>query len=68
MYSVEAKLIDAVVAQFGPSTKQGAIVGGQTSTKRQRLRPSRNTFQPMSKWYHVTHSMDPVSTPKVSHS
>ncbi|KAM0689037.1 hypothetical protein Q7P36_011113 [Cladosporium allicinum] len=33
MYSVEAKLIDAVVAQFGPSTKQGAIVGGQTSTK-----------------------------------
>lgn len=33
MYSVEAKQIDAVVAQFGPSTKLGAIVGGQTSTK-----------------------------------
>lgn len=33
MYSVEAKNIDAVVARFGPSTKQGAIVGGQTSTK-----------------------------------
>jgi prephenate dehydrogenase (NADP+) len=33
MYSVEAKSIDAVVARFGPSTKQGAIVGGQTSTK-----------------------------------
>ena len=32
MYSVEAKLIDAVVAQFGPSTKQGAIVGGQNNT------------------------------------
>ncbi|KAL1583085.1 hypothetical protein WHR41_08277 [Cladosporium halotolerans] len=33
MYSVEAKSIDSVVARFGPSTKQGAIVGGQTSTK-----------------------------------
>lgn len=33
MYSVEAKNIDAIVAEFGPSTKQGAIVGGQTSTK-----------------------------------
>lgn len=33
MYSVEAKNIDAVVGRFGPSTKQGAIVGGQTSTK-----------------------------------
>ncbi|KAK3049388.1 prephenate dehydrogenase (NADP(+)) [Extremus antarcticus] len=33
MYCVEAKSIDAVVATYGPSTKQGAIVGGQTSTK-----------------------------------
>lgn len=33
MYSVEAKNIDAVVAAYGPSTKMGAIVGGQTSTK-----------------------------------
>ncbi|CZT15868.1 probable prephenate dehydrogenase [Ramularia collo-cygni] len=33
MYSVEAKNIDAIVAAYGPSTKQGAIVGGQTSTK-----------------------------------
>lgn len=33
MYSVEAKNIDAVVAKYGPSTKHGAIVGGQTSTK-----------------------------------
>ena len=33
MYSVEAKNIEHVVAQFGPSTKLGAIVGGQTSTK-----------------------------------
>ena len=33
MYSVEAKNIDAVVAAYGPSTKMGAVVGGQTSTK-----------------------------------
>jgi len=33
VYSVEAEFIDAVVAQYGPSTKVGAIVGGQTSVK-----------------------------------
>ncbi|ORZ39469.1 prephenate dehydrogenase [Catenaria anguillulae PL171] len=33
IYSVEAKFIDAVVKQFGPSTKVGAIVSGQTSVK-----------------------------------
>ncbi|KAF2210619.1 hypothetical protein CERZMDRAFT_44874 [Cercospora zeae-maydis SCOH1-5] len=33
MYSVEAKNIDAIVAEYGPSTRMGAIVGGQTSTK-----------------------------------
>ncbi|KXS99538.1 hypothetical protein AC578_4250 [Pseudocercospora eumusae] len=33
MYAVEAKNMDAVVARYGPSTKMGAIVGGQTSTK-----------------------------------
>lgn len=33
MYSVEAKNIDAVVATYGSSTKLGAVVGGQTSTK-----------------------------------
>ncbi|GAB7351385.1 hypothetical protein MBLNU459_g2063t2 [Dothideomycetes sp. NU459] len=33
IYSVEAKNIDAVVAAYGPSTKMGAIVGGQTSCK-----------------------------------
>lgn len=33
MYCVEARNIDAVVATYGPSTKLGAIVGGQTSTK-----------------------------------
>ncbi|KAI9845384.1 MAG: prephenate dehydrogenase (NADP(+)) [Thelocarpon superellum] len=33
LYSVEAGMIDKVVAEYGPSTKQGAIVGGQTSCK-----------------------------------
>ncbi|KAI9786140.1 MAG: prephenate dehydrogenase (NADP(+)) [Geoglossum umbratile] len=33
IYSVEAEAIDKVVAQYGPSTKQGAVVGGQTSCK-----------------------------------
>ncbi|OQD75332.1 hypothetical protein PENDEC_c007G04485 [Penicillium decumbens] len=33
LYSVEAGVIDRVVAQYGPSTKVGAIVGGQTSCK-----------------------------------
>ncbi|RQM06434.1 hypothetical protein DH86_00002273, partial [Scytalidium sp. 3C] len=33
IYNVEAASIDKVVAQYGPSTKQGSIVGGQTSCK-----------------------------------
>ncbi|PQE22235.1 prephenate dehydrogenase protein [Rutstroemia sp. NJR-2017a WRK4] len=33
IYNVEAASIGKVVAQYGPSTKQGAIVGGQTSCK-----------------------------------
>ncbi|TPX09426.1 uncharacterized protein E0L32_009314 [Thyridium curvatum] len=33
MYSVEAAAIAKVVAEYGPSTKQNAIVGGQTSCK-----------------------------------
>ncbi|KAM4062292.1 prephenate dehydrogenase [Hirsutella rhossiliensis] len=33
IYSVEAAVINRVIAQFGPSTKMGAIVGGQTSCK-----------------------------------
>ncbi|EOA82972.1 uncharacterized protein SETTUDRAFT_165323 [Exserohilum turcica Et28A] len=33
LYNVEARNIDAVVKAFGPSTKVGAIVGGQTSCK-----------------------------------
>ncbi|KAF3065120.1 putative prephenate dehydrogenase [NADP(+)] [Daldinia childiae] len=33
IYSVEAAAINHVVAEYGPSTKLGAIVGGQTSCK-----------------------------------
>ncbi|KAI0004866.1 prephenate dehydrogenase [Xylariaceae sp. FL0662B] len=33
IYSVEAASIDSVVAEYGPSTKLNAIVGGQTSCK-----------------------------------
>ncbi|KAH8757483.1 hypothetical protein BGZ57DRAFT_771885 [Hyaloscypha finlandica] len=33
IYNVEAASIDKVAAQYGPSTKQNAIVGGQTSCK-----------------------------------
>ncbi|KAL2217980.1 prephenate dehydrogenase [Thermoascus aurantiacus ATCC 26904] len=37
IYSVEAAVIDKVVAEYGPSTKVGAIVGGQTSCKAPEL-------------------------------
>ncbi|KAM5475572.1 prephenate dehydrogenase (NADP(+)) [Microsporum audouinii] len=37
IYSVEAKLIASVVEEYGPSTKLGAIVGGQTSCKAPEL-------------------------------
>ncbi|KAF8911912.1 Prephenate dehydrogenase [Mucidula mucida] len=33
IYSVEAEFIDRVVAEYGPSTKLNAVVGGQTSVK-----------------------------------
>ncbi|KAI5955111.1 TYR1 [Candida jiufengensis] len=33
IYSVEAENIDKIVSIYGPSTKYGAIVGGQTSCK-----------------------------------
>ncbi|KAH9996327.1 hypothetical protein BJV77DRAFT_988672 [Russula vinacea] len=41
VYSVEAKGISNVVAEFGSSTKVGAIVGGQTSVKE----PEREAFE-----------------------
>ncbi|KAL4244874.1 Prephenate dehydrogenase [NADP(+)] [Abortiporus biennis] len=41
MYSVEAEFIDKVVAEYGPSTKVGAIVAGQTSVKT----PEREAFE-----------------------
>ncbi|KAH9988116.1 putative TYR1-prephenate dehydrogenase [Russula compacta] len=41
VYSVEAESINKVVAQYGPSTKVGAIVAGQTSVKA----PERAAFE-----------------------
>lgn len=41
MYAVEAQFMDKVVAEYGPSTKVGAIVGGQTSVKT----PEREAFE-----------------------
>ncbi|OXV08606.1 hypothetical protein Egran_03631 [Elaphomyces granulatus] len=37
IYSVEAAAIEKIVAQYGPSTQVGAIVGGQTSCKAPEL-------------------------------
>lgn len=52
MYAVEAENIDAVVRTYGPSTKLGAIVGGQTSTKA----PEIAAFEA-----HLPHDVDIVS-------
>ncbi|KAH7910192.1 hypothetical protein BJ138DRAFT_1088132 [Hygrophoropsis aurantiaca] len=41
MYSVEAEHIDRVVSQYGPSTKVGAVVSGQTSVKA----PEKDAFE-----------------------
>lgn len=41
VYSVEAEFIGKVVAEYGPSTKVGAIVAGQTSVKA----PERIAFE-----------------------
>ncbi|KAI0636555.1 Prephenate dehydrogenase [Trametes polyzona] len=41
MYSVEAEYIERVVADYGPSTKVGAIVAGQTSVKA----PEKTAFE-----------------------
>ncbi|KAG2102577.1 uncharacterized protein F5147DRAFT_754320 [Suillus discolor] len=41
MYSVEAEYIDRVVSQYGPSTKVGAVVSGQTSVKA----PEKDAFE-----------------------
>ncbi|RHZ55431.1 hypothetical protein Glove_415g14 [Diversispora epigaea] len=38
IYSVEAENIDKVVGQYGPSTKLGAIVAGQTSVKEPEIK------------------------------
>ncbi|KAI7859074.1 hypothetical protein BDC45DRAFT_496806 [Circinella umbellata] len=37
MYAVEAEYIESVVSKYGPATKMGAIVGGQTSVKQPEI-------------------------------
>ncbi|CAJ2506760.1 Uu.00g079460.m01.CDS01 [Anthostomella pinea] len=46
IYSVEAAAIDRVVAQYGPSTKQNAIVGGQTSCKDPEIKAFEDHLPP----------------------
>ncbi|CAG8663880.1 7539_t:CDS:10 [Cetraspora pellucida] len=42
IYSIEAENIDRVVAEYGPSSKIGAIVAGQTSVKEPEIRAFEN--------------------------
>jgi prephenate dehydrogenase (NADP+) len=37
MYAVEAEYIDRIVGQYGPATKIGSIVSGQTSVKQPEI-------------------------------
>ncbi|GAC75795.1 prephenate dehydrogenase [Moesziomyces antarcticus T-34] len=69
IYSVEAAYIDAVVAQYGSSTKIGAIVAGQTSVKA----PEKEAFEkhlPNDTYIISCHSMhgpkvDPTGQPLI---
>ncbi|KAK4703453.1 prephenate dehydrogenase (NADP+), partial [Phenoliferia sp. Uapishka_3] len=56
MYSVEAEYLGKVVAQFGPSTKVGAIVSGQTSVKAPE-RLAFDTFLPQDTHIISVHSL-----------
>ncbi|KAJ3557742.1 hypothetical protein NPX13_g9866 [Xylaria arbuscula] len=46
IYSVEAAAISRVVAEYGPSTKQNAIVGGQTSCKSPEIQAFEDHLPP----------------------
>ncbi|KAI8626097.1 prephenate dehydrogenase [Xylariaceae sp. FL1651] len=46
IYSVEAAGIGRVVAEYGPSTKQNAIVGGQTSCKDPEIKAFEDYLPP----------------------
>ncbi|KAI1739926.1 prephenate dehydrogenase [Xylaria scruposa] len=46
IYSVEAAGIGRVVAEYGPSTKQNAIVGGQTSCKDPEIKAFEDHLPP----------------------
>jgi prephenate dehydrogenase (NADP+) len=69
IYSVEAALIYNVVAQYGPSTKMGAIVSGQTSVKAPEQR-AFETHLPADSYIVSCHSLhgpkvDPTGQPLV---
>ncbi|KAI0976331.1 prephenate dehydrogenase [Xylaria arbuscula] len=46
IYSVEAANIGRIVAEYGPSTKQNAIVGGQTSCKDPEIKAFEDHLPP----------------------
>ncbi|KAJ3129944.1 prephenate dehydrogenase (NADP(+)) [Nowakowskiella sp. JEL0407] len=46
LYSVEAALITSVVKTYGPSTKVGAVVGGQTSVKEPEIKAFETYLPP----------------------
>lgn len=69
IYSVEAENIDAIVKQYGPSTKMGAIVGGQTSCKEPEI-AAFERYLPLDVDIVSCHSLhgpkvDPVGQPLV---
>ena len=61
VYSVEAGNIHSVVKEYGPSTKVGAIVAGQTSVKA----PEREAFETLCR---ATRCTARTSTHAGSHS
>ena len=72
IYSVEAEFIDEVVATYGPSTKVGAVVAGQTSVKAPEQR-AFETHLPSDVYIVSLHSLhgpsvSPEGQPLVSQS
>lgn len=69
MYSVEAENVKAIVKKYGPSTKVGAIVGGQTSCKAPEIEAFEE-FVPLDVGIISLHSLhgpkvDPTGQPLV---
>ncbi|GAA5807190.1 hypothetical protein MFLAVUS_000545 [Mucor flavus] len=69
MYAVEAEYINAVVKTYGPATKMGAIVGGQTSVKKPEIE-ALEKYLPLDVHIISCHSMhgpgvDPTGQPLI---